>query len=1039
MGRITSNVGLITGIPIADTVDQLMQVASRPRDLLQTRNQGLQQQQLAVNSLSTRLLSLQFDLGKLNVATPYDSRAIASGDEGLLEATIENGATPSIGSYQVRPAQTATSQQLISQRFEDLDDVSSTGSLSLGFGGFVDKGISLDELNGGAGVTRGEIKITDRSGNSAVIDLSLARTVDDVIDAINADAATNLSATAVGDAFVLADEIGGAGSIVVQEVGGGTTAAGLGLDGINVAAATAVGSDVFALHVDTKLRQLNDGNGVFFTGDSENVDDLAITLVDGTSAGVDLSGAATLGDVVDAINADADLTGKLTAAISADGNRLELTDSTSGGGTFSVANGVTGSAADDLGLTEAPSSGVITGRRLTSGLRDTLVTSLNGGQGVGPLGEIGIIDRQGTIGTADLSGAETLGDVVALINASAPQVSARVNQARNGIEIVDESGGVGNLTIASNDAANSAEALAITVNAAVDAVNSGTLSRQTLSEATLLSSLNNGEGITPSDISITDSDGETAAIDLNATGSEAKTVGDVIDAINAASIGVTASINAAGDGILITDTALGEQALGVKDVNGTLAADLNLTRASTTVDINGQDTQVIDGANSYSLDLADIDGSNESILLSSVNNGGGVEYSDIRITDSLGNILSFDFNGVHAGVTSVGELIDAINAEAAAQGVSVTASINNTGSGIQLTDGGGGSGNLKVEDVNGTAAADLKLLSTDETTTTVNGSGLFAAQSASQGALETIATRINELEAGVTASTFFDGAGYRLSLVVDQTGAANEILLDAGLTGFEFTETSTARDALLVVGEQPVAGSGVLISSPTNDFSGAIGGVDLTVVEASDKPVEVTVEQSGDEILDAVQDFVDAYNAIRSDLDELTDFNETDLTTGLLFGTNEALQVDTVLSRVATDRFFGVGKFQSLEEIGVSVDDQGKLQLNAAELADVFEDDPESIRTLFTHKTDGVVAKFNEAIERLAGADSGLLTNRNESLQSTIDNNLRRIDQFNESLDRQRERLLLEFFQLEQVIGQLQNNQQALANLQPIAPLVSAG
>jgi len=50
MGRITSNVGLITGIPITDTVDQLIAVAGAPRDILLSRTQGLQRQQLAIGS-----------------------------------------------------------------------------------------------------------------------------------------------------------------------------------------------------------------------------------------------------------------------------------------------------------------------------------------------------------------------------------------------------------------------------------------------------------------------------------------------------------------------------------------------------------------------------------------------------------------------------------------------------------------------------------------------------------------------------------------------------------------------------------------------------------------------------------------------------------------------------------------------------------------------------------------------------------------------------------------------------------------------------
>ena len=66
-----------------------------------------------------------------------------------------------------------------------LDTAVGEGTLRLRFGGFVDKGMDLSLLNGGAGVERGQIRITDRSGASEVIDLRSALTIDDVVEAIN--------------------------------------------------------------------------------------------------------------------------------------------------------------------------------------------------------------------------------------------------------------------------------------------------------------------------------------------------------------------------------------------------------------------------------------------------------------------------------------------------------------------------------------------------------------------------------------------------------------------------------------------------------------------------------------------------------------------------------------------------------------------------------------------------------------------------------------------------------------------------------------
>ena len=1038
MGRISSNIGLITGFQITDTVDQLIKISAIPRDRLASRTQGLQSQQLAITTLSSRLLNLKFNLNKLDSSTVYESREVASSDADTLTASLAAGGNPPIGKFDVRAVQKASSQQLLSQRFEDLETTLGDGNLSFGFGGIVNRGISLDVLNDGEGVSRGQIQITDRSSALATIDLSTVRTVDDVLQAINNDTTINVTAVADGNAFKLVDNTTGGGTLEVQEVGTGTTAAALGLDGISTTSAEATGSNVFRLHSGTKLTTLNDGNGVQVTDNLVDINDLTITLLDGTSDGVDLSGAETLADVVDAINNDAELTGKISAAISGDGNRLEVNDLTSGGGSFTITNGLTGNAADDLGLTVAAAGATITGDRLVSGLRDTLLSSLNGGQGLGTLGQVSITDRNGGNDTVDLASAETLGDVIDLINASSADVNANFNTSRGGIVISDTSGGAGNLVVANADGTNSADALSLAVDAAQAEVDSGALNRQSLSKSTLLSSLNGGEGATVGDISITDTDGKTVAIDLNPLGNEAKTVGDVIDKINAAAassnpIGVEARINDSGDGILLVDTAGGESTLGVTDVSGTIAESLNLTRASTTVDINGTQTAVIDGTERYSVDLDNLDSSPTSILLSSLNGGAGIAAGDFTITDSEGATTAIDFNGSDSGITTLGQLIDTINARAAAGQANVTASINSAGTGILLTNNASASGTITVADINSTTAADLKIAG--EGIGEIDGKGLFSSQTANQGVLDKLASRINELEAGVTAATVFDGIGYRLSLTVDQTGAGNELLIDTGESGLVFEEIAAAQDALVVFGEQPTPGSGVLASSRTNEFNELISGVNLSVVAASPDPVSVSVDSTDAPVIDTVEQFVEAYNALREELDELTAFDEASQTTGILFGTNEALRVDTELSRLVTDRHFGLGSFETLAEIGVTVDGDGKLQLNEKKLQDAFAENPSGLQTFFSDKNNGIVAKFNSAIDRLADADNSLLTNRNDALQDTIDSNERRIEQLNATLDRERERLLLQFYQLEQVIASLQQSLSSLQSLQPLAPL----
>ena len=241
MSRIQSSVGLITGVPITDTVDQLIAISARPRDMLTERTKLLQAQQAAVTEITALVVSTELAVQRLGDTTLFHRKQAASSLDDVLTATITG--TPAAGSYRFTPARMAQAHQVLSDGFTQRDAALGAGQISIRFGGFVDRGVMLDELNGGNGVERGKIRITDRSGSSAVIDLRAALTIDDVVNAINAADTISVTASAAGDRLQLVDDTGQVVSnLKVQEVGLGRTAADLGLAGVNVAANQASGT-----------------------------------------------------------------------------------------------------------------------------------------------------------------------------------------------------------------------------------------------------------------------------------------------------------------------------------------------------------------------------------------------------------------------------------------------------------------------------------------------------------------------------------------------------------------------------------------------------------------------------------------------------------------------------------------------------------------------------------------------------------------------------------------------------------------------------
>lgn len=909
MGRIQSNVGLITGIDIGATVDKLMQVAARPRDVLVTRTNGLVKQQSAVSELMALLLAVRYMTDNLGKEAVFDKQRAASSNDAVLAASVTG--QPAAGLYQFVPVRTAQRQQLLASGVRSDADPLGGGRLTFRFGDHVERSVRLDLLNGGAGIVRGKIRITDRSGASAEIDLSTAQTVDDVLEAVNANGSINVTAEAQGDRLRLVDRTGQTQSnLKVQEVGRGATAASLGLDGIDLAANAADGRSVLRLAGDAELSALNDGLG--FSA-STVLPDVAFTLRDGTTGQIDfspiLAGTSrvdreiTLSDVLEAINAASP--GKLEAEIAPDGKRLVLTDLTSGGGTFSLESLYGSGALADLGLEAAASEGTITGRRILGPLKGVLLSSLGGGRGLGTLGAIELTDRSGMSDTVDLSRAETLQDVVDTINTARVGIVARTNDARNGVLLTDTTGAAaGNLIVANADETQTADKLRVAIDADVSSANGGDLQLKVIGLGTKLGGLNGGAGVALGKITLYDTLGHHAQVDL--ANGQVSTAGDVIAAINRLNLSLCAEINPSGDGILVRDTAHGTQALRIVDDTSTTAADLSLAGAATLRSIDGTPTQVIDGSMTRAIDLTP------------------------------------------------------------------------------------------------------------------------------EQSLDDLVKAIGDLHAGVTARVFNDGSSrpYRLLLSSDATGAAGQLVVDASALPFSLEETARGRDALLALALPGGAGANVLLASGSNEFREAIPGVRLEIKQAGSTPVTITVDRSDADFMAGVKAMVENYNKFRKKLTEDTAYDAAANKASVLTGDLGALRLETDLAGLLSGRFSGAGTIRSLGEVGLRVTDDGTLDLDEARLKARFADDTQAVKAFFTSAETGFSARFKGLSEQLAGDDTSLLSQRLKALESKIVQNREKIAFLGERLAVHRERLLLDFYNLELAVSKIQGNLRFLDSIQ---------
>lgn len=671
MGGITSGVGLFSGIDSGSIIQQLLAIEARPRSQASARVAQLQLQQTAFLDINSKLGSLRDAARTFRDKKTFQTRTANSSNTDLLTATASTAAAS--GTYRFIVDRLVSTQQVLSRGFAAASGaaVGSTGFTFESTLARLDKDVNLADLNDGAGVSRGRLAVTDSAGHTATIDLSRATTVSEVLDAINDNGTALVSATIDGGRLLVTDAAGGSGSMIIANATGYTTATSLGIAGSAAAGGTITGSTIYQLGANTTLGTLNDGRGVHIksavgvgaavwnfkiaVGSTDvlvNVGDVYENqTVGGETTTVKVQGAVTTTQgVLDRINTALSAAGfsDVTASIDATNGRLRIVDA-QGTRTITVSENTTlgSSTAADLGILGG-SSPTLNGRRVFAGLNTTLVRGLSGGTGVGGDGVLDFILHDGssfslTIDTSDSTLAGIMRQIETASAATpggAKRVAVSLDARGTGLTLTDLTTGGNNFTITGTGGNDTAEALGISTGGAGASgatVSSGNLQRAYLSNATLVSSLNNGRGIGTGTFRLTDAMGNVGTVNIDAS---VVTVADLITKINNPVLGqggtalrVKARINATGDGIEVYEDLAqgpaGTQRIKIEDASGSVARSLNLAGTATGTGasnyLNGSYERTVAFLASDSLEqiAAKINGAGVGVAASVVRDGNG--------------------------------------------------------------------------------------------------------------------------------------------------------------------------------------------------------------------------------------------------------------------------------------------------------------------------------------------------------------------------------------------------------------------------------
>lgn len=270
--------------------------------------------------------------------------------------------------------------------------------------------------------------------------------------------------------------------------------------------------------------------------------------------------------------------------------------------------------------------------------------------------------------------------------------------------------------------------------------------------------------------------------------------------------------------------------------------------------------------------------------------------------------------------------------------------------------------------------------------------------------MEELAAAINKAadNTGVKATLVRSNGQVSLVLGAEKSGAANAIGISLSGTStannaFENAlanpqELSKGQDARVRLGGE----NGMLLTNDSNTYDNIIDGVSVTFTQAQkagELPISMTIDQDKSSTTKKVQTFIDAFNALASQIDTLTaSGDQNGNARGALAGDSSVRAIENSLNQLLRTSFGGA----NLINFGISADRNGKLTLDSTRFEKAIAADPEGLDKLFVGKGN-LLDSVDKNLALYTNATNGVMKSRKD----TLNNSLRRVNDDYDTLQKQ--------------------------------------
>jgi flagellar hook-associated protein 2 len=284
-----------------------------------------------------------------------------------------------------------------------------------------------------------------------------------------------------------------------------------------------------------------------------------------------------------------------------------------------------------------------------------------------------------------------------------------------------------------------------------------------------------------------------------------------------------------------------------------------------------------------------------------------------------------------------------------------------------------------------------------------------------------LARAINEASGNsgkVSASVVTIDGEQQLVLTSGVTGKDGEITINTSGIGNaalrnaldNANEMIAAQNAVFYIGGE----GGTRVEQSSNTFTG-IQGASVTFTQAmrsGDPALVLTITRDGSSTQDNVQAFIDAYNALKKVLDDLTYAgNGTPGSAGPMAGDAGMRNLQQRLNDMLRQSVDGA----TLLQFGISADRNGVLSLDSTKFNAALAADPTALGKLFGDGKSGLTGKMDDYLKTWLSTTDGQIQSRQDSVKKIQDSLSKRETTLEAQYTRVYERYLAQFSRLQAI------------------------